>query len=195
MKDKFWYAGYASNLSARRFRFYLEGGLLAESGRLHPGARDSTAPAASVQLWLPGTVYFAMESTMWGHSGRALYDPDTPGYSAARGYLITSGQLLDVVAQEMYLAPGSFDDASVPASAGERVRLGDGCYETLVCTQVLGGVPVVTMAAPWRLTDVPLRGLSASYRAMITAGLQEMGWTSGEAAEYLATLPGGAMSV
>jgi hypothetical protein len=190
--DKAWYASYASNLSQRRFGFYLHGGTLPETGRYHPGARDPSPPEKNVPLWLPGTVYFATRNTTWGSTGRALYDPDAPGKAAAHGYLVTTGQFLDVVAQEMQLPPGAFADAAIPVMAGQRVVLGGGHYETLVCTQELDGYPVVTMAAPWSLGDVPLVPLAGGYRAMIIAGLMEtFGWWPEQAQRYLSGLPGG----
>jgi hypothetical protein len=190
-----WYAAYASNLLSRRFALYLEGGVLAENGRVHTGARDPAPPVKIAPLRLPGTVYFATESTTWPGTGRALYDPvmPLPGGSAGRGYLITAEQFLDVVAQEMRREPGTFVPRVLPSVPGQRVCLGDGHYETLVCTHRLGGHPVVTMAAPWRLGDVPLLPLAGPYRDVITQGLHEaFGWNSVTADSYLAGLPGGA---
>jgi hypothetical protein len=188
--NKAWYAAYASNLvKERRFRYYLEGGMLPETGRVHAGARDPSTPERDTPLWLPGTVYFATVSPFWD-TGRALYDPDTPGRSAGRGYLITAEQFLDVVAQEMQLAPGTFTDTVIPAGPGERVRLGGGHYETLVCTGELDGFPVITMAAPWRIADVPAAGCAGPYREMIISGLAEtFGWDRSTAESYLSALP------
>jgi hypothetical protein len=190
-----WYAAYASNLLERRFSLYLQGGMLAETGRVHAGARDPAPPAAVTPLRLPGTVYFATEASTWPGTGRALYDPRTarPGGSAGRGYLITAGQFLDVVAQEMRLEPGTFVPRVLPSVPGQRVSLGDGHYETLVCTGLLGGWPVVTMMPPWQLGDVPLTPLAGPYRDVITEGLAEtFGWGPELADAYLESLPGGA---
>jgi hypothetical protein len=190
----YWYGGYASNLLERRFRLYIQGGVLAETGRIHAGARDPAPPAMIAPLRLPGTVYFATQATTWPGTGRALYDPDAllPGGSAGRGYLVTAGQLADVVAQEMRQAPGAYPAAILPSVPGERTVLGSGHYETLVCTHLLGGCPVVTMAAPWKLGDVPLAPLAGPYRDVIREGLQEtFGWGPEAAEEYLAGLPGG----
>lgn len=188
------YAAYASNLLARRFLLYLAGGVLAETGRAHAGARDPAPPQRDAPLRLPGTVYFATESSTWPGTGRALYDPGAlrPGGSAGRGYLITAAQFADVAAQEMRREPGTFSEQDIPARPGERARLGDGHYETLVCTGRHDGHPVVTMAAPWRLGDVPLLPLSGPYRDVIAAGLAEaFRWRQRKAGRYLASLPGG----
>lgn len=190
---KVWYAAYASNMLERRFMLYLTGGVLAETGRVHAGARDPSAPKEDAPLWLPGTVYFATESSTWPDTGRALYDPDMPHRSAGRGYLIEDHQVADVVAQEMRQEPGVFDPSYIPAVPGAMTRFGDGHYETLVCTGMIDGYPVVTMAAPWSVQDVPLLRLAGPYRDVIIEGLQETwGWDSAEAERYLATLPGGA---
>jgi hypothetical protein len=170
---KVWYAAYASNLLERRFLLYVKGGVLAENGRLHEGARNPADPERSVSLSMPGTVYFATESSTWG-GGRALYDPYTPGVAPARCYLITSEQFADVVAQEMQLPPGSYDDEEIiPSAPGERVHLGDGHYETLVCVGMLDGYPVVTMAAPWKMSDVVQLSPAKAYRDVIVEGLHE----------------------
>jgi hypothetical protein len=190
-----WYAAYASNLLSRRFTLYIKGGVLAETGRIHAGARDPAPPAMIAPLRLPGTVYFATEATTWPGTGRALYDPDAllPGGSAGRGYLVTAGQLADVVAQEMRQVPGAYPAAILPSVPGERTVLGSGHYETLVCTGLLGGYPVVTMVAPWKLGDVPLLPLAGPYRDVIISGLIEAhGWDWDRSCRYLASLPGGA---
>lgn len=192
---KAWYAAYGSNMLERRFLLYLKGGVLAETGRVHEGARDPAPPEATTPLWIPGTVYFATESAFWPDTGRALYDTDSDfvARSAARGYLITGDQVIDVLAQEMRLPPGTFAGAAIPRVPGVSLSFGGGHYETLVCTSMCAGDPVVTMAAPWRLGDVPIMKLTGPYREVIIEGLQETwGWDRDEAERYLATLPGGA---
>lgn len=186
-----WYAAYASNLARRRFRLYIEGGHLPENKRDHAGARDRAAPVSTRPLILPGTMYFATESATWG-GGRALYDPDAPGLTLGRGYLITEEQLLDVVAQEMRLEPGTYSPALLPRMPGTSTVLGSGHYETLACTGAEGEYPVYTMAAPWPLADVSLMEPSESYRTMIILGLMET-WalTPASARSYLNRLPGG----
>src|SRR3712207_9491342 len=42
---------------------------------------------------------------IWG-GGMAIYDADAPGEVAARAYLITAEQFVDILAQEMRLEPG-----------------------------------------------------------------------------------------
>ena len=184
-----WYAAYASNLSWYRFSHYLEGGVLAESGRNHDGARDVSPPRAMTPLVLPGSVYFATESTFWG-GGRALYDQDADGEAVARGYLITHQQLADVLSQEMRLPPVT--DWALPIKPGGRIQIGSGHYETVICTGKHQGRPVVTFTAPWGAGDMKLVAPAPAYLAMIGRGLLETvpAWSVRQAATYLAGLPG-----
>ncbi len=94
-----WYVAYGSNMSAARFACYLEGGRPPGGSMAHGGARDCAAPRASMSLTLPGSIYFAGESQVWG-GGRAFYDPTVVGDVPARAYLITHDQFDDVRKQE-----------------------------------------------------------------------------------------------
>lgn len=147
-----WYVSYGSNMSAARLGCYLEGGCPPGGTRHNPGARDRTPPRRSVPVDLPGTTYFAGESPQWG-GGVAFYDHETPGYTAARGYLLTAGQLADVAAQEMYRVPAPGDPveqialAQVGSGADLRHELGPGRYETLVEVGRYDGLPLLTFTA------------------------------------------------
>jgi hypothetical protein len=87
MPGQVWYVAYGSNMCAARLGRYLS------------CARDSTAPQDWLPVTLPGTVYFAGESLVWG-GGRAYYDPTAPGTAPARAYLLGSEQFDDVREQE-----------------------------------------------------------------------------------------------
>lgn len=198
---KVWYAAYGSNMLTERFMLYIRGGVLEQTGRIHEGARDPKPPSRNVPIWLPGTVYFATESTTWPGTGRALYDPEASQTnntkSAARAWLIENDQFLDLVAQEMRLPVGTFSEAQIPCIPGDSVQIGQGHYETLVCEgQMMATAdewyPIVTMAAPWHIKDVELCPLRGSYRELIIAGLQEtMEWDRRMSQRYLNRLPGG----
>lgn len=168
MNGMFWYAGYASNLNPHRFERYITGGVLAENGRDHVGARDPSPPQDTRGIWMPGAVYFATESATWG-GGRALYDHEATGHTATRIYLITTQQVCDVLSQEMQLPPDI--DWLLPIKPGVSLKVGEGHYETIVCTRTFLGSPVVTFAAPWRMGDVPVLAPSPGYLAMIARGL------------------------
>src|SRR3954470_12989900 len=103
-----WYVSYGSNMCASRFACYIQGGTPPGGSRANPGARDRRLPRRSVAVDLPGTVYFAGESPQWG-GGVAFYDHATPGFTAARAYLVTAAQFADITAQEMYRVPADGD--------------------------------------------------------------------------------------
>lgn len=183
-----WYVAYGSNMTWSRFRYYLEGGVLPETGRLHDGARDPSPPAADMPIWLPGRAYFATETQFWG-GGRILYDPDAPGVTAGRAWLITAQQFCDIMAQEMKQAPDW--DLDLPVGEGESLAVGPGHYETVTCTGTMGGHPVLTFRAPWSAGDAEPLPPSPAYRAMIETGLREtFGWTRQKAADYLESVIG-----
>jgi hypothetical protein len=189
MNDLVWYVSYGSNMSAERFHYYIRGGRPPGAARAYPGARDRTLPRADEAVWLPGGVYFATESQVWG-GGRALYDPVIPGKAAARAYLITSQQFSDVAAQEMYREPGADLDLAEVVSAG-RVQVGPGRYETLVHVGQNEQAPMLTFTAPWGIGDVQLLSPSDKYLRMLGRGLCDAhGWDSEKVAIYLAGLPG-----
>ena len=189
MSDLVWYVSYGSNMSAGRFSCYLAGGRPPGAARRYPGARDPRPPRGRQGVWLPGVIYFAMRSAVWG-GGRALYDPEPAGTAAARAWLITAGQFSDVVAQEMHREPGTDLDLTALAITG-RLKAGDGHYETLLGAGELDGAPMVTFTAPWRLRDVTPTSPSGAYLRMLGQGLREAhGWDAQAAGRYLAGLPG-----
>lgn len=193
-----WYVSYGSNMSAARLACYLEGGCPPGGSRHHPGARDRTPPTRSVPVDLPGTTYFAGESPQWG-GGVAFYDHRTPGWTAARAYLVTAGQLADVAAQEMYRAPAPGDPveqialAQVGGGADLRHELGPGRYETLVEVGRYDGLPLLTFTAPHGAAHVEHAAPAPAYLAAMATGLRESrGWDEQQVAAYLGSVvPGG----
>jgi hypothetical protein len=184
-----WYVSYGSNMCGSRFRYYLVGGRPPGASRTYPGARDHTPPRSDRAVWLSGGIYFATESQVWG-GGRAFYDPDLPGKTAARAYLITTDQFSDVAAQEMYREPGIDLDLAQIATAGH-IQIGPGRYETLIYVGLDNEAPMITFTAPWGADDVPLASPSAAYLRMLGQGLREAHeWDPSKAASYLANLPG-----
>ena len=184
-----WYVSYGSNMCADRFRCYLSGGTPAGGQLSHAGCRDRRPPLHATAYELAGGVYFATESAVWG-GGRAFYDPELPGTAAARAYLITFGQFSDIVAQEMYQAPGAELDLAT-ILARRRVVLGPGRYQTLLYVGDLDGHPLLSFTAPWRAAEVRWMAPSAPYLRILMAGLREAhGWALHRITSYLAALPG-----
>jgi hypothetical protein len=198
-----WYAAYGSNMRRERLRRYVEGGAGGAQGgaRSYPGCADRRMPVRDTAVELPGTLYFATHSPVWG-GGRAFYDPDAPGTVWGRAYLVTAGQLRDIAAQEMYARPREYPgpgpgpdpgpDFGAAVAAG-RLRLGPGRYETVVCPGRLDGVPLLTFTAPWGVDGVEHTAPSPPYLTQIALGLREAGRLTGpEIAHYLASRPGAA---
>ena len=188
-----WYVSYGSNMSWARFTCYLQGGTPPGGARRNPGARDRTPPERTVPVDLPGTVYVAGESPQWG-GGVAFYDHARPGRTAARGYLVTRGQLADIAAQEMYRTPRDGDPLeellAAPLPEG-RHELGPGRYETLLEVGRLDDAPLLTLTSPHRLEQVAHTRPSPAYLATVAAGLRECrGWGDAEVAAYLGCLAG-----
>jgi hypothetical protein len=175
-------------MCADRFRYYLHGGQPPGASRAYPGARDRSLPRADNAVWLPGGVYFATKSLVWG-GGRAFYDPDLPGKTAGRAYLITVEQFSDVAAQEMYREPGINLDLARAAGVG-RIQLGPRAVrDPGICWT--GRPGPVTFTAPWGINDVPLVSPSAAYLRMLGQGLREAhSWDPSKVADYLVSLPG-----
>lgn len=188
-----WYAAYGSNLSAERFRCYLQGGRPSGSRRRYPGCRDRTAPRDDRPIVAAGTMYFALESSVWG-GGMAFYEAGRPGRALMRAYLVTRDQLLDVLTQEMHRDPA--DPSSrieVPDGLGSDavVRLGPGRYETVYRIADLDGLPVLTLSHGPLEELWTLNGPSSAYLRWVVAGLREShGLQAPELVEYLLGCPG-----
>ena len=186
-----WYVSYGSNMAAARLACYIEGGCPPGGVRANPGARNPRLPARTIAVDLPGALYFAGESPQWG-GGVAFYDHDTPGPTAARGYLVTAAQFADIAAQEMYRVPDPDDPLEEVLLGGlteGRHEAGPGHYETLIEVGVHDGLPMLTFTAPHGLDHVRHTAPSAAYLEMLTTGLREArGWTDAEAARYFAAV-------
>jgi hypothetical protein len=183
-----WYVSYGSNMSAARLACYLQGGCPPGGSRTNPGARDRTPPVRSAPVDLPGTLYFAGESPQWG-GGVAFYDHETPGFTAARGYLVTAGQLADIAAQEMYRAPADghpLEEIALGTLDDGRHELGPGRYETLVEVGRRDGAPLLTFTAPHGAGHVEHRPPAPAYLETIATGLRESrDWDDGQVRRYL----------
>jgi hypothetical protein len=187
--DEVWYVAYGSNLSLDRFMCYLAGGRPAGGSRIYPGARDRRPPLDIRPVQLTGTVYFALQSLVWG-GGMAFFDAAGTGTVAGRAYRLRCSQFADVAAQEMHRDPLADLDLQRVLTQ-DRWSYGPGRYETLLRVGELVGAPMLTLTAPWGVADVPHTTPSAAYLTVIAAGLQEsQGWSGDRVAEHLADLPG-----
>jgi hypothetical protein len=159
-----WYVSYGSNMATTRLACYLRGGCPPGGNHSHPGARDTTEPRESVPVVIPGSVFFAGESRIWG-GGRAFYDPDAPGTVAARAFLVTQEQFEDIHAQE-------------PA-----------CYDRLVPLGTRDGIVMCTFTTRARGDVVTRNAPAPAYLATIADGLREgHGWDDPRVEDYLTRL-------
>ena len=138
----------------------FSGGQPEGSERNYPGCRDTSDAVDSFGLLITGGVYFAGQSSGWG-AGMAFYDAEAKGEVAARAYLITTEQFVDVLAQETRRSPGMTLDLE-PLFQGERYSTGVGGYPLLVRVGKRGALPLVTFTrrADYRLAS------SGSERAL-----------------------------
>jgi hypothetical protein len=171
--DLVWYVAYGSNLSWRRFSWYLE------------RCRDSTPPRRWAAVEVPHRLLFARTSTRWEDAGVAFLDPaPTPGVrSLCRAWLLTREQFADVLAQECGLAVGSLEVP--PLEAASIVARPGHWYGCLVPLGSHQGWPLVTFTDEGAADLVPI-GPGPAYRAVIAEGLAEAhGLTPDEAADYI----------
>jgi hypothetical protein len=137
---------------------------------------------------ISGGVYFAGRSSSW-RAGMAFYDPRAQGHAAARAYLITTEQFIDVLAQETRRSPGMSLDLA-PSFRGDRYSTGVGGYSILVRVGEHQGVPLVTFTRD-RDTAPMLAAPSEAYLAAMATGLREAhGWSQVQINRYLSALPG-----
>ena len=187
--DEIWYAAYGTNMTLDRFTCYLTGGSPPGARRVTPGARDPALPRDSRPVEMRGCVYFAWESPTWG-GGIAFYDPAGEGRSVGRAYLLTLGQLSDVVAQEMHRTPGADLDLRDLVTDGTAL-LGPGRYESMHVVGQIDDAPVVTMTSSWEADEISYNPPGAAYLATMGRGLAEgQGWDPDQVTAYLLARPG-----
>lgn len=189
-----WYVSYGSNMSRLRLGCYLRGGRPPGATLTYAGARNRAMPVRDTAVSLPGRLYFAGESRIWG-GGTAFYDHDEPGQTAARAFLITVGQFVDVAAQEMHRLPDPQDPLAEVVAAGlpdGRHEAGPGVYETLIEVGRRDGVPMLTFTAPHSIDSVPHTTPNPAYLAMLADGLRDAhGWDETRIEAYFASVISG----
>jgi hypothetical protein len=183
--DLVWYVAYGSNMRAARFGCYISGGRPRGARRTYLGCRDQSPPQEIVGIHLAGGLSFAGSSTVWG-GGVAFYNPHSDGEVAARAYLLTFGQLSDVVAQETRRPVGS--DLVLGDGAGRRWATPSHVYETLLHVDDRDGFPMAALTSLQNLEPTPP---SAPYLRTMFDGLGEaFGWTAEKRVHYLLRAPG-----
>ena len=176
-----WYISYGSNMSRGRLACYLQGGRPPGAFVTYPGARNTSAPVAEMGIELPGSIYFAGSSTVWGGGGMAFYDHHVPGPTPAKAYLITAEQFADVADQEMNRAPSATNPLETLASElpiGSAHSVGPGGYETLLVLDRRDSIPMVTFTAPHGSGSVAHTVPTEPYLKMLRLGVAEINATS-----------------
>jgi len=181
-QDYVWYVSYGSNLSRKRFLYYIVGGQPEGSKRLYLGCEDKTDPIEDSPHELLGRLYFARESGVWG-GGVAFYDSQASGKVLARRYLVTFDQFLDIVRQENNLTKRP--DVSLSAIRGcqSMTVYKSGLYPLLLNLGDLDGCPLLTFTKAKRnKTSSP----ASTYLECINTGLTETyGMSEEVAGRYL----------
>lgn len=191
-----WYCSYGSNLSRDRMMCYIQGGKPNGGSREYAGCTDKTAPLEDRVFEIPGELYFAGRSKVWG-GGMGFVD-HTKSYArtVSRAYLITAEQFMDVAKQENWtstqeLSFRMIDEGAIRLTPQtwwhktmvKRGRRSEGSYDLLWMCGEIDGVKAYTFTSP---TVRPRTVPSKAYTNMIATGLAETcGWGPVQSAAYL----------
>ena len=152
-------------MHAARFGCYISGGRPRGARRTYLGCRDQSPPRRDVGIHLAGGLTFAGRSSVWG-GGMAFYNPHADGELAARAYLLTFGQLSDVVAQEARRPVGS--DLALDSGVDRRWPAPSHVYETLLHVDDRDGLPMLTITSLQNLEPTPPSAALPSHHARRT---------------------------
>ena len=186
--DPIWYVAYGSNLLADRFESYILGcGDDAVWGG-HRGSADATLPAGDRQVVVPHPVYFGGHSRRW--DGACCFCPVEPLGDdrlpvVGRAWLVTWGQMVDIVAQENGLPTSAATLPDLVPEPGAAVRVLDGVIDLLLGMDDIDGHPACTLASS---NLPPAAPPSPSYRRVLAAGMAEMGLAPEVAERHLVDL-------
>lgn len=190
-----WYAAYGSNLHYERFICYLRGGRPPGSSYDYAGARDPRLPRDTRPITLNHRLYFTGASSVWGGSP-AFVDTklDPTATTLGRIYLISTEQFADLTTQENHgstVGDIPFDELH----PGESLVVGPGRYANVLCVGQLDGMSVLTLTAPWAMSEVTPTSPATAYLRVIAAGLRETYALDDVAlATYLSAIPGVSLS-
>jgi len=121
----------------------------------------------------------------------AIYDARADGEVAARAYLITAEQFVDILAQEMRREPGLHIDLTPVQETGWH-SFGPGRYQTLGHVGIRDDLPMLTFTSA-DVDDHPVNPPTEGYLRTMALGLREShGWTSTQIGDYLSRFPGAA---
>lgn len=183
-----WYVAYGSNLLAARFDAYLQSCGDDMPWGPHRGATDPRPATGDRRVVVPHPVFFGGHSSRW--DGGCCFCPDEPTSAdrrdvVGRAWRITWDQMADVVAQENGRPTEDAFLPSEPPASGESVRVLDGIIDLLIGMDRIDDEPVCTLGST---APPPAGPPSMSYRAVLAAGMAEMGLQPEEAEQHLLDL-------
>lgn len=193
-EEPVWYVSYGSNLDRDRLLCYLEGGRPAAAWRGNVGARDPSPPRDDRPVTIPHALFFADVSHVWtGGVAFVDHEVDPDAATLARAFLITTGQLGDIIAQESARPIGSvdLDDHVDELEADGRSVIGPGRYDTVLHCGEIDDVACLTFTGRSPLAETPLTTPAADYLSMVASGLRSAhGLDDGAVVDYLRDRPG-----
>lgn len=154
-----------------------------------PGARCRCLPRGDRCYTLPGSVYFAENAEKCEDGGGvAFYDPERPGPSVGRAYLMTPDQFEDVLAQENGFEPGGRHGVDLEGVPAKGSRWGKSWYDLVLPLDEIGGWRAFTITtSKARSPNRP----EAPYLRVVARGLGEArGWALDTILTYLLGLTG-----
>lgn len=133
MADKYvWYACYGSNLSKKRFLFYIKGGFCELNNKVYEGCVNKSEPIKDRPIEIPHRLYFGNRSCSWNGGGVTFIDPqqNRAERTLGRMYLITEEQFEQVHKQEgpgpdwygKVLELGEADGYKIKTFTSEKIR-------------------------------------------------------------------------
>lgn len=169
-----WYAGFGSNLLRERFDCYIKGGKPKGSNADYAGCRDKSDVQGDQPIKLHHALYFADHSNAWNGAAAFVRPAASETTTYGRMYLITYGQLNDVVRQENGRdVPGNV--IVPPYDEWTRVDhceiAGFRLYGRLIKIGMQVQHPILTLTAT--RDDFLIGAPSEAYIKTIVAGLEE----------------------
>jgi hypothetical protein len=189
-----WDVSYGSNLDRDRLLCYLEGGQPAMAWRGNIGARDPAPPLDDRSVTIPHALFFADVSHVWtGGVAFVDHEADPEAVTLARAFLITAGQLADIIAQESARPVGSVElDPFLDRLEDDgRFELGPGRYDTVLRCGEIDDIACLTFTGRSPMADTALTTPAADYLSMVATGLRAAhGLDDRAVVDYLRLRPG-----
>ena len=186
--EEVWYVAYGSNLLTARMLAYLEGSTKESLWGEHRGAKDPTIPRDDRRVEISLPIRFGGYSQRW--DGGVAWCPhkallEEKVTAVGRAWRVTRGQLADIVAQENRKETREVSFPDRFPEPGEAFKTNNGLIDLLISLDPIIGIPALTLGSSHPPPPGPP---SLSYRAVLAAGMSEMGLTSAEIMKYLSAL-------